>query len=671
MDITPSPLPTIAAVQFFHEGTVALAEVERTGIRIDRKYLKTCIVEVEDKMKTLTEELSNSDFIRKWKAIKGDKFNMNSAAQLAQALFKEPEFEGDDRDTVDTKKTAEVFTVLGLPPVKLTESGKASTDKATLESLKIPEIDKLLEIRKLSKMASTYLGGILRELNDDDILRSFFHLNTVATFRSSSSAINFQNLPIRDKVYGKLIRSAFKPREGRALLEIDYGGIEVKISACNHHDPNLIAYINDPTTDMHRDTAIELYQMLKEEVSKDIRQGSKAGFVFAQFYGSWWRGCAITLWDTVVANPDVKTTSGITVLEHLKGVTCEVECEVDAATGKIIGVGGREKDQKTRWVTKKLNMGKLDHFQYWVKVVEKKFWEERFPAYKKWKEKQWEAYKKAGYITLPTGFVCSTVMDDKQVTNYPIQGPAFHCLLRSLTLLGRWLKEQGMKSCIVGQIHDSIVLDVALDEVDRIMDKATEIMTQTLREYWSWIIVPMEVEADLTPRDGSWFEKAAVDKAPRACDCGARWLWKQKDGSWKCPQCGDVTSKEGMTVIRRRPGQIWIEHPESSSHFVGTHEDMDELCVELGPAVTGTEEEYQALVRARQAETVKLYTRQVHDFLAKRGRKGATEAELTKHLGLDRVLSRKIRQALKGEIHDSGMTRPGEDGDFGTVWTLN
>jgi hypothetical protein len=137
-----------------------------------------------------------------------------------------------------------------------------------------------------------------------------------------------------------------------------------------------------------------------------------------------------------------------------------------------------------------------------------------------------------------TGFRCSDVGTRNEMLNRPIQGVAFHLLLWSLIEMQRELEVRGMSSMIIGQIHDSLVMDVATDELNLVMRLARSIMTRRIAEYWDWINVPLEVEAELSPRDGSWFEIKEIVKSP--CGCGSKWRWKPKaEGrKYKCPICG-------------------------------------------------------------------------------------------------------------------------------------
>ena len=97
--------------------------------------------------------------------------------------------------------------------------------------------------------------------------------------------------------------------------------------------------------------------------------------------------------------------------------------------------------------------------------------------------------------------------------NHSVQGSAFHCLLWSLIEINEYLVKSRKKSMIVGQIHDSIVADVPLDERDDYVEMAQWVMTQALLDRWKWINVPIEVEIEVTPPGASWHEKKPLEVA--------------------------------------------------------------------------------------------------------------------------------------------------------------
>lgn len=284
------------------------------------------------------------------------------------------------------------------------------------------------------------------------------------------------------------------------LVEIDFSGVEVRIAACYNQDPVLIKDIIDPTRDMHRDMAMECYKLGLDEVDKKTRYNGKNKFVFPQFYGDYYVSCARSLWDAIHIQ-DLKTKQGVPLKKHLR----------------------------------KKGIASYPKFESHIKSVEDYFWGERFRVYDKWKERHWEEYQRNGYVDLKTGFRCGGFMTRNQAINYPVQGAAFHCLLWCLIQLHSWMKKINSKSKIIGQIHDSIVIMMHPDELNKILKKAYRIMEKEIRAHWPWIIVPLEVETEATPINGSWYLKKEIVKEP--CSCGSNWIYKETK---ECPICQTV-----------------------------------------------------------------------------------------------------------------------------------
>ena len=103
----------------------------------------------------------------------------------------------------------------------------------------------------------------------------------------------------------------------------------------------------------------------------------------------------------------------------------------------------------------------------------------------------------------------SGVMEKNQVINYPVQGPAFHCLLWSLIRLVRELKRRKMRSKVVGQVHDSIVGDVHLKELDDYVQLVHEISVERLSRAWRWLTVPLSMDSEVAY--DNWFSKEAYN----------------------------------------------------------------------------------------------------------------------------------------------------------------
>lgn len=450
------------AYQLLHNGVLALANAEQQGIRVDMEYLEGKKNHINKEIEKLEIKFKQTKFFKHWQHTVKSTVNIHSNAQLANFLYK-------------TKK---------IKIEKETVSGQGATDEEALQQMHIPELNDLLRIRKLKKVRDTYLEGFARE-QVDGYIHPFFNLHLVKTYRSSSDHPNFQNIPRRDEEAMNIVRRALFPRPGHQLLELDYSGLEVRIAACYHKDKTMLRYINDPTTDMHTDMAAQIF--IINNFDKNIpshnvlRQAVKNGFVFPEFYGDYYKNCAISM-----ACDWGKLPQG----------DWEPEQGIDITEIATLSDHFRRKGIKS-----------LEDFIDHVQKIEKDFWENRFPQYAKWKDLQWKTYKKSGFISMFTGFQCSGVMSRNDVINYPVQGSAFHCLLWSFIELDKRLRKRGMDTQLVGQIHDSILLDIHPDELEEVIKLAYKVTCKDLPKAWNWIIVPLEVEIELAPVDGSWAEK--------------------------------------------------------------------------------------------------------------------------------------------------------------------
>jgi len=150
-------------------------------------------------------------------------------------------------------------------------------------------------------------------------------------------------------------------------------------------------------------------------------------------------------------------------------------------------------------------------FEYHIKKVEEAFWGERFKVYSQWKRDWNDAYIEKGYFDTLTGFRCHTMMDRKQCVNYGIQGSAFHCLLWSLIRVQKLLRKYKLKSLIIGQIHDSIIMDVLVREMKQVCEIVKQVTMVDLAKHWSWICVPLRIEAEASPAGRSWYEKKEIE----------------------------------------------------------------------------------------------------------------------------------------------------------------
>ena len=436
------------AYRLMHDGALALARVEEAGMKIDVPRLDETIEKAGTRIERLSAKLKCDDVWKTWRRRFGGRSAIGSRHQLGAVLYGELGYEADGE----------------------TRTGRVQVNEAALERIDLPFVRGYLELEKLRKLHSTYLTGVRREVQEG-YLHPSFNLHLVKSWRSSSDSPNFQNIPIRDKRIGKLIRSCFVPRDGHVLVEVDYSALEFRICACHWRDEAMLKYASDPSLDVHRDMAAECYALDRDQGTSDVRFFAKNQFVFPILYGSYYVNCARNLW-SVMESAELKTKSGVPLEEHL--------------AGRGIGPGD---------------------FERHIEGVERRFYE-RFPTWAERKERWWKLYQKRGWFPLMTGFRVRGVYSRNQLMNIPIQGPAFHVLLWSLTRIVRWLGRKKMRSRVVGQIHDSIVADVHRDELDEYLAESRRVMTADVRRAWPWIACPLEVDVEVG--EENWWEMRKV-----------------------------------------------------------------------------------------------------------------------------------------------------------------
>lgn len=428
--------------KLFFEGTLALADVEENGICVNEKYYR-------EKVEEITKELVNQETLLK---------NRGAGLQFKKKY-------GREVDIQSAKDLRILFyQILKLDSLKKTKKNFESVDAYTLSNLNVPFAKALIRFRKTKKMYD-YVAEYDRISFNGKIYPSI-DLNMAATGRSNSSDPNLQNVPVRDEESRDSVRGGIIPSPGNRIAEIDYSQIEVRIMACYSKDPVLISYIMDKSKDMHRDIAMKIFRLPAKEITKPIRHIGKNDFVFPQFYGDYYLPCAKSAYEDCA---DLKIASGISILEHLKSV----------------------------------GIGTYDKFVKNMEIVEDDFWK-MLKVTKQWRDDVVKEYKRKTMVETFFGFRRNGYIVKNQITNTPVQGTAFHCLLWSLIRINKWLKENNMKTKVIGEVHDSILLDVNPKEQDEVLKHSKHIMTKMIEKEHDWLIVPLEVEIEMTEIDGCW-----------------------------------------------------------------------------------------------------------------------------------------------------------------------
>ena len=220
-----------------------LADMEFTGVKVDKDVLKEMGEDIKIKLELLTKDIYNSA---------GCEFNISSPNQLSEVLFEK----------------------LNLPHKKKTASGY-STAIDVLNKLKDkhPIIGQIIEYRKLSKIYGTYAQGLINTVAEDGKIHTIYTQNLTRTGRLSSVDPNLQNIPVRDD-FGKQIRKAFVPTYDY-ILGADYSQIELRILA-HMADVQALKEAFHNKLDIHAKTASDIFKVPIELVTSEMRRVAKA-----------------------------------------------------------------------------------------------------------------------------------------------------------------------------------------------------------------------------------------------------------------------------------------------------------------------------------------------------------------------------------------------------------
>ena len=332
---------------------------------------------------------------------------------LTQEIY---QLAGEEFNINSTKQLGEIlFEKLKLTVVKKTKNGY-STDVDVLEKLKEehPIIEKILEYRQLMKLNSTYVEGMKPYINPKTKrIHSFFHQTITATGRISSTEPNLQNIPTRFEL-GKQLRKVFKPAEGCLYIDADYSQIELRVLAHVSNDEHMVqAFINGE--DIHRQAASKVFNTPIEEVTKEQRSNAKA-VNFGIVYG----------------------ISDFGLGEQLHISRKKAKQYIEQYLEQYSGI----KQFMTDIVEKAKECG----------YVETQFNRRRYIP----------ELKSSNYMVRQFG--------QRAAMNTPIQGTAADIMKIAMINVLKELKTKNMKSKIVLQVHDEMMIEAPLEEVEEIKE---------------------------------------------------------------------------------------------------------------------------------------------------------------------------------------------------------
>jgi DNA polymerase-1 len=318
-----------------------------------------------------------------------------------------------------------LFDKLGLKPVKKTKTG-FSTDINVLETLKGRHkiIDYLISYRTLSKLKSTYIDALPKLINPrTKRIHTSFNQTVVATGRLSSSDPNLQNIPAKDD-FGKKIRSGFVAEKGYFILSADYSQIELRLAAHLSEDANMIKAFNDGI-DIHSMTASHVYKVPMDNVNSDMRRQAKI-INFSTIYG--------------VSPYGLSQQAGISVKEASEFI---------------------------------------------------RIYFETYPGFKKYMEDTINFARQNGYVETVLGrkrrvadinaeAVFIREGAERIAINTPIQGTSADMIKIAMINIHDYLKTNNLKSKLVLQVHDELVLEVCESELNVVSEKVIEFMQKAI-----------------------------------------------------------------------------------------------------------------------------------------------------------------------------------------------
>lgn len=418
-------------------------EREKQKLYLEREKIKL----IPKKDRTPEEQKK----FEKYKGYENFKFNWNSVNHLRELLFDK------------LKLVTSITTDTGLP------STNEDSMNEMREQHEIPDL--MLELRKVTTLQGMFIQK-LPELKDaNDIIHPSFNLSGTVTGRLSSENPNAQQLPRKAEdptlfQYHNEPKSLFVSRYGSngCIMNADYSALEMRVAGIISKDKNLTQALLSGK-DLHKSTASLVWGVPIDEVPKDMRTNAKA-VNFGIIYGK----------------------SGITFAKDL-----------------YFDPSGKNPKKTDDWDKAK---------KQGLKLVEDYL--NTFSGLEKWLEDTKKFAKKHGYVQTMFGrrrrlpdlnSKVPTLKSnaERQSINAPIQGTGSDFTLLSLIQINKWLKDTNKKSMIIATVHDSIVFDIYLPELNEVAVKVKEIMENVHKPYIDTVI-PIIADLELGVNYGATFE---------------------------------------------------------------------------------------------------------------------------------------------------------------------
>ena len=425
----------------FYEAYAAYASYEKLVVKLEEAGMKKLFNEIEMPLVFTLYDMESNGVKIEAEALKiyGEQLG-NRIVEIEKQIYEQT---GENFNINSPKQLGVIlFEKLGLPQGKKTKTGY-STSADILEKLApdYPVVSDILEYRQLTKLKSTYADGLANYISEDGRIHGKFNQTVTATGRISSTEPNLQNIPVRMEL-GRLIRKVFIPEKDYVFVDADYSQIELRILAHCSGDEQLINAYKE-ARDIHRMTASQVFHIPFEEVTDLQRRNAKA-VNFGIVYG--------------------------------------------------ISSFGLSED---------LSITKKEAAQY----IENYF--KTYPGIKAFLDNTVEQAKEIGYVTtlfgrrrpvpeLASSNFMQRAFGERVAMNSPIQGTAADIMKIAMIGVNRRLKETNMKSRLVLQVHDELLIEAHQAEVEQVK----EILAYEM-EHAATLLVPLDVDMHVGE---SWYE---------------------------------------------------------------------------------------------------------------------------------------------------------------------
>ena len=335
-----------------------------------------------------------------------------------------------------------LFEKLKMPYGKKTKTGY-STAADVLEKLaeEYPLVSLILEYRQLTKLKSTYADGLYAFIGEDGRIHGKFHQTITATGRISSTDPNLQNIPVRTEL-GRQLRKVFVPREGCVFLDADYSQIELRVLAHVSGDEQLIQAYRE-AQDIHAITASQVFHVPLDQVTPLERRNAKA-VNFGIVYG--------------ISSFGLSQDLSITRKEAQE----YIEQYFKTYPGIKNFLDGAVKDAKEKG--------------YAITLFGR-----RRPV---------PELKSSNFMQRSFG--------ERVAMNSPIQGTAADIIKIAMVRVNRRLEEAGLQSKLILQVHDELLIETRIEELEQVKEILSQEMMGAAR-----LAVPLEI--DMHTGD-SWYD---------------------------------------------------------------------------------------------------------------------------------------------------------------------